>query len=142
LPLARRVAQRAIEAGLASDEIVYVALWLQLLERKFNAASDGTVEEAYATVEESSGWPAKLRAWARRKLSDNELIAAARSTSERTEASFYIAMNEQVAGKPGSAERLREVAKSPAIELMEVGIARDLLAPPQKYALPSSVVVP
>jgi len=142
LQLARSTAQRAIEAGLSSDEIVYVALWLQLLERRFKAASDGTVEEAYASIEETSGWPAKLRAWARRKLTDSELIAAARSAAERIEASFYIAMNDQVLGKPGSAERLREVAKSPAIDLMEVSIARDLLAPPQRFTVPASVTVP
>ncbi len=142
LQLARSAAQKALEAGLSSDEIVYVALWLQLLERKFKAVSDGTVEEAYASIEAGSGWPAKLRAWARRKLTDAELVAAARNTSERTEASFYIAMNDQVAGKPGSTDRLREVAGSPAIDLMEVGIARDLLATPQKYVVPSSVVVP
>jgi tetratricopeptide (TPR) repeat protein len=142
LPGARAAAQRAIEASLGPDEIVYVALWLQLLERKFNVPSDGTVEEAYASIDDSAGWPTKLRAWARHRLSDADLIAAAKDPSERTEASFYVAMNEQVSGKPDALARLKEVASSPAIDLLEVSIARDLVAGPSQYALPPQVKVP
>lgn len=142
LPAARAAAQRAIDAGLASDEMVYVALWLQLLERRFATPSDGTVEEAYAAIDESSGWPARLRAWARGKISDQELVSAARDPAERTEATFYVAMSEQLSGKPEAQGRLRDVATSAAIDLMEVAIARDLLAPTKSYRLPPSVVVP
>ncbi|MFZ5890963.1 MAG: tetratricopeptide repeat protein [Myxococcota bacterium] len=139
---ARAAAQRALEASLGSDEIVYVALWLQLLERKFNAPSDGTVEEAYASIDDSSRWPAKLRAWARRRISNADLLAAARDASERTEAAFYIAMSDHVAGKSDASNQLRAVAGSPAIDLMEVGIARDLLATPRKYTPPANVAIP
>jgi cellulose synthase operon protein C len=139
---ARAAAQRAIEASLGSDEIVYVALWLQLLERKFNAPSDGTVEEAYASIDDSSRWPTKLRAWARRRISNADLIAAARDASERTEAAFYIAMSDHVSGKSEASNQLKLVAGSPAIDLMEVGIARDLLATPRKYTPPPNVAIP
>jgi hypothetical protein len=139
---ARAAAQRAIEASLASDEIVYVALWLQLLERKFNAPSDGTVEEAYASIDDSSRWPNKLRAWARRRITNADLLAAARDASERTEAAFYIAMREHVGGKADASNQQRQVAGSPAIDLMEVGIARDLLAAPHKYTPPPNVAIP
>ncbi|MGC4090323.1 MAG: hypothetical protein QM756_21080 [Polyangiaceae bacterium] len=113
---ARAAAQRAIEASLGPDEIVYVALWLQLLERKFNAPSDGTVEEAYASIDDSSRWPIKLRAWARRRISNADLLAAARDASERTEATFYIAMLDHVAGKSEASSQLKQVAGSPAID--------------------------
>lgn len=142
LAAARAAAQRAIEASLAPDEIVYVALWLQLLERKFNAPSDGTVEEAYASIDDSSRWPNKLRAWARRRISNADLLAAARDPSERTEAAFYIAMSEHVAGKSDASNQLKQVAASPAIDLMEVGIARDLLSTPRKYTPPPNVAIP
>ncbi len=142
LAAARAAAQRAIEASLAPDEIVYVALWLQLLERKFNAPSDGTVEEAYASIDDSSRWPAKLRAWARRRISNADLLAAARDPSERTEAAFYIAMSDHVSGKSDASNQLKQVAGSPAIDLMEVGIARDLLAAPHKYTPPPNVAIP
>lgn len=143
LPAARAAAQRALEASLGSDEIVYIALWLQLLEKKFNAPSDGTVEEAYSSIDDASGWPTRLRSWARRRISDAELLAAARDHSERTEASFYVAMREQTAGKVAEASaRLKDVASSPAIDLMEVAIARDLVAGAKNYTLPAGVALP
>ena len=145
LRAARRAAQRAVAANLSSEDLVYVALWLQLVERKLNVPSDGTVEEAYAGVDENSGWPARLRAWARGKLSDQDLASAARSASEKTEATFYAAMLKLQAGGDSSKD-LERVAQSPAIDLVEVTIARDLLAmrnkPAPDYKLPASVKLP
>jgi hypothetical protein len=145
LRAARRAAQRAVAANLGSEDLVYVALWLQLVEKKLNVPSDGTVEEAYAGVDENSGWPARLRAWARGKLSDQELLNAARSPSEKTEATFYIAMLKLQTGGDSSKE-LERVAQSPAIDLVEVTIARDLLAmrnkPAPDYKLPPTVKLP
>ncbi|HLV65401.1 MAG TPA: tetratricopeptide repeat protein [Polyangiaceae bacterium] len=142
LQAARAAAQRAIEASLGPDEIVYVALWLQLLERRLKVPSDGTVEEAYATIEEASGWPAKLRAWARGKLSDVDLHAVARDEAERTEARFYTALAKLPPGAPEARVALREIATSGAVDLMEVTIARDLLAPPTTYVLPERIAIP
>jgi len=145
LRASRRAAQRAVAANLASEDLVYVALWLQLVEKKLNVPSDGTVEEAYAGVDENSGWPARLRAWARGKLSDQDLASAARSASEKTEATFYAAMLKLQTGGDSSKD-LERVAQSPAIDLVEVTIARDLLAmrnkPAPDYKLPASVKLP
>ena len=145
LSAARRAAQRAVAAGLSSEDLVYVALWLQLVEKKLNVASDGTVEEAYAGVDENSGWPARLRAWARGKLSDQDLANSARSASEKTEATFYAAMLKLQSGGDSSKD-LERVAQSPAIDLVEVTIARDLLAmrtkPAPDYKLPGNVKLP
>src|SRR6478609_4006111 len=145
LRASRRAAQRAVAANLPSEDLVYVALWLQLVERKLNVPSDGTLEEAFAGVDENSGWPARLRAWARGKLSDQELANAARSASEKTEATFYAAMRKLQAGSDSSKD-LERVAQSPSIELVEVTIARDLLAmrnkPATDYKLPAGVKLP
>jgi hypothetical protein len=145
LGAARRAAQRAVAAGLSSEDLVYVALWLQLVEKKLNVPSDGTVEEAYAGVDENSGWPARLRAWARGRLSDQDLATAARSASEKTEATFYAAMLKLQTGADSSKD-LERVAQSPAIDLVEVTIARDLLAMRGKtsldYKLPPNVKLP
>lgn len=141
LQAARSAAQRAIETSLPAEEIVYVALWLQLLEKRMSVPSDGTVEEAYATISDASGWPSTLRAWGRGKLSDAELLAAARDAAQRTEAAFYLAMN-QKSPKAASNPALEDVASSTAIELMEVTIARDLVAGRGDYKLPPSVAVP
>lgn len=145
LGASRRAAQRAVAANLASEDLVYVALWLQLVERKLNVPSDGTLEEAFAGVDENSGWPARLRAWARGKLTDQELQNAARSASEKTEATFYAAMRKLQAGADSSKD-LERVAQSSAIDLVEVTIARDLLAmrnkPATDYKLPAGVKLP
>jgi len=145
LSAARRAAQRAVAANLGGEDLVYVALWLQLVEKKLNVPSDGTVEEAYAGVDENSGWPARLRAWARGKLSDQELASAARSASEKTEATFYAAMLKLQTGGDSSKD-LERVVQSPAIDLVEVTIARDLLAmrnkPAPDYKLPTTVKLP
>jgi tetratricopeptide (TPR) repeat protein len=145
LRAARRATQRAIDAGLAGDDLVYVALWLQLVEKKLNVPSDGTAEEAYAAIDDNAGWPAKLRSWARGKLSDQELAAAARTASERTEAAFYTAMAKFETGHEGLKD-IEVVARSPAIDLVEVTIARDLLAlrerPAPDYKLPPNVALP
>jgi len=145
LSAARRAAQRAVAAGLGSDDLVYVALWLQLVEKKLNVPSDGTVEEAYAGIDDNAGWPAKLRAWARGKLSDQDLMNTAHSAGERTEAMFYVAMAKLQAGSDTSKD-LERVAQSPAIDLVEVSIARDLLAMRGKsapdYKLPPNVALP
>jgi hypothetical protein len=145
LGAARRAVQRAVAAGLGSDDLIYVALWLQLVEKKLNVPSDGTVEEAYAEIDDNSGWPAKLRAWARGKFTDQELENAARSTGERTEAAFYVAMS-KLEGGADSSKELERVAQSPAIDLVEVTIARDLLAlrakPAPDYKLPANLALP
>jgi tetratricopeptide (TPR) repeat protein len=146
LQAARAAVQRAIDAGLSSEDMVYVALWLQLLEKKLNVPSDGSIEEAYATIDENSGWPAKLRAWARGKLTEAELIAAARDRSQRTEALFYTVMSRTIRGTDNNLAELEQVAQSEAIDLVEVKIARDLLALRAKAApdlkLPANVDVP
>ena len=65
---------------------------------------------------------------------------------QRTEALFYAAMASHAAGKSDAAlPKLREVAQSDAIELVEVTIARDLIAQQSKrldVQLPKNVEVP
>jgi len=142
---AARVALRqARDAGLADEDVVYAALWLKLLELRSGSASDGSAEEALAAIDDDSGWPAKLAAWARGKLSDEQLSKSARTRVQKTEAKFYSAMLKRAKGSTEVKKELSEVAKSEAIELVEVTIARDLIAQdtPLAMALPDGVAVP
>jgi hypothetical protein len=140
----RKATLRAREATLPADEMVYVALWLLLLERKSGVPSDGTVEEALASFDEANGWYGKLRAWGRGKLDDAGLLAAAVSKVEKTEALFYVAMNRYVRGDKSAAADLKKVAESEAYDLFEVGIARDVLAAERgvSFRLPVNVTAP
>jgi tetratricopeptide (TPR) repeat protein len=140
LDAARDAVRRAIDASLSDEDVVYPALWLQLLEKKLRVPSDGTAEEAFGAVDEGSGWPAKLRSWARGKLTDKELLAAARDRAQQTEAAFYIDMATNGFASP----KLKQIADSP-VDLMEVAIARDLVAqakPPVNVQLPPDVALP
>lgn len=143
LRAARDSVRRAVSADLADEDTVYAALWLKLLEQRLKVTSDGTAEEALAQIDTQSGWTAKLAAWGRGKLSSQQLLAEAESRIERVEATFYLAMSGPL--DQGSLEKLEEVASSEAIQLVEVTIARDLLASREKRPkpkLPPNVQLP
>jgi tetratricopeptide (TPR) repeat protein len=143
LAAARAAVQRAIDAALDDDDLIYPTLWLQLLERKLNVQGDGTAEAAYAAVDEAGGWVAKLRAWGRGRIGNEQLIKSARTRVEVTEAKFYTAMAAHVRGNAAlSIPKLKEVAASEAIDLVEVAIARDLVAAKLELSLPPNVRVP
>ncbi len=146
LSAARDAVHHAIDAQLSDEDIIYVALWLKLLEKQLNVPSDGTAEEAFATISDASGWPAKLRAWGRGHLDDQALVQAAQGTAQRTEAKFYAAMAKHANGQPDALPQLKEVAQSAAVDLVEVTIAKDLLARQhggsQQLKLPDNVAIP
>ena len=147
LTVARAAVERAVNAGMSGDDLVYPALWLQLLEKKLRVPSSGAVEDAYSGINDKSGWPARLRAWATGRLNDAELLAAAKDRAQRTEAIFYAAMSRHAQGSAEAAKAgFEQVVKSEAIDLVEVSIARDLLAayekPQKDFKLPANIVVP
>lgn len=147
LTSARSVVQRAIDADLEDEDLIYVTLWLQLLERQLKVQGDGTAEAAYAAIDGASGWVGKLKAWGRGKLTSEELLKSATNRVEATEAKFYTAMANHTRGERDALlPPLREVASSEAIELVEVTIARDLLSELTQTAvkprLPPEVRIP
>jgi hypothetical protein len=144
LRTARDSVRRAVSADLADEDTVYAALWLKLLEQRLRVQSDGTAEEALAKIDApATGWVAKLAAWGRGRLSAQDLLRQATSRVEQVEATFYVAMSNP--GDEHAVDKLREVAGSEAIDLVEVTIARDLLATREKYPkprLPPNVALP
>lgn len=141
LPAARAALKRGIEADVPEEDLVYGGLWVLLLERELRAPTDGTAERALRGGDRGS-WVAKLSLWANGKLSDAELASSAQNAAQRVEAAFYAAMAKKVAGDPGAEESLRQVAKSPVIDLLEVHLAREMLAPQLSAELPGGVKLP
>lgn len=140
---ARDSVRRAMAAELADEDTIYAALWLKLLEGRLGVASDGTVERALAGIETSTGWTAALTAWGRGKWSDAQLLSRASNRTEKVEAMFYLAMS--APRSEDSLSQLKKVAGSEAIQLVEVMIARDLLAHTKKRqppSLPSRIRLP
>src|SRR5690606_17586240 len=96
-----------------SEDVVYIALWQRLLERRLGARSDGAPEEALASATDAVGWVETLRRWGRGQLDDQALLRAAQSPVERAEALFYAGMSLRSAASPdGGQKELREVAQS------------------------------
>jgi cellulose synthase operon protein C len=146
LAIARSAVQRGVESSLPAEDLVYLALWLKLLEKQLAVPSDGSAEDALTSLEDATGWIAKLRAWGRGKLTDAELVAQAQDRVERTEASFYVAMSKRARGDQAAYAELARVAKSETVNLVEIGIARDLVAlhagAETGLRLPASVELP
>lgn len=143
----RLALRHALEANIEGATLVYAALWQRLLEQRVGAASDGTVEEAFGRVLGETGWPGILAQWGTGRLSDEQLVSHAGTASERVEARFYVAMKQFAQnGSASNKAELQTVATSPAIELIEVRIARDLTskgaATGDRPPLPKGIVLP
>jgi cellulose synthase operon protein C len=139
---ARAALARGLEGDVAEEDLVYAGLWLWLLERELKVPTDGTAEAALKTSQNRASWTSKLAAWAGGKLSDADLGTAAQTSSQKVEAAFYTAMGRKVSGDPAGTERLKDVVKSPVIDLLEVQLARELLAPRMATEMPRGVRIP
>src|SRR5262249_29370035 len=123
LVAARAALKRGLEGDAPEEDLTYGGLWVLLLERELKVPTDGTAERALRAGGNHASWPSKLAAWANGKLSDADLATLAQNTSQRVEADFYTALARKAAGDPSAVDRLRAVAKSPIIDLLEVQLA-------------------
>jgi tetratricopeptide (TPR) repeat protein len=142
---ARAAVNRGLAGELPDDDLVYAALWLLFTEKDTKARSDGTASKALASIKDDGRWSSRLSLWGLGRMKDADLVAAARTVGQKTEASFYTALSRKVAGDGAADKALAEVAKSPAIDLVEVQLARDLLAGPSRFSngpTPPGVAIP
>lgn len=141
LPSARAALKLGVEAGVEADDLVYAGLWAHLLERELKVQGDGTTEQAMKAGQQRGAWTSKLVSWATGRLSDTELRGAANNAVQRTEVDFYLGMASRIAG--AGDDGLKKVAASPILELLEVQLARELLAPKSASpALPKGLALP
>ncbi len=142
----RKTVQLAMEADLAADDRIYLAVWLRLAERSLKLPGNGLVEDALENTGDSERWPQRLRGWALGTVRDGELQSSARSALEQSEAQLYLAFVPFFTGdKATAATRLEGLRKSPGIDLIELVIARDLLrkqAGRRPSALPARFKLP
>ena len=121
---------RAMQTSIDDDDLVYVALWVQLLERQVKEKSGGEdlTAKALRSIKTGPSWTSKLAQWGLGKLDDPSLLAHARDASQRVEAAFYVAMRKHVQGDPLAIAELQKIAKGPAIQLVETHIAQEMTA--------------
>ncbi|KYF48587.1 hypothetical protein BE08_28975 [Sorangium cellulosum] len=142
LPSARRALKRGLEENVSEEDLVYGGLWVLLLERIVGVATDGTAGRALEGSVSRPSWTGRLASWANGRISDADLNKLAQSAAQRVEAQFYIAMARKAAGDASADERLRAVSKSPVIDLLEVHIAREMLAPELRLDVPRNASLP
>ncbi len=141
LDAGRAALKQGLDADINQEDRIYAGLWLQLLQRQTRAPVDETITRALTVTGERDSWVVKLANWAMGKMTDDALNAAAQNTSQKVEAEFYTAMSHRVGSDPTNDALLRRVANSPVIDLIEVQLAKDLLAPSFRIDLPPSAKV-
>lgn len=139
--LSRRSIEAAVELSASSESLVYISLWHRALERRLGGDSDGMWRQALDQAGSTSGWVDAVRRFGLGEFDADTLGRRARSIPERTEVSFYQAL----LGAAPEAERhaqLEQVAKSTALDLLEVGIARQMVSGPLHVELPKGIELP
>lgn len=129
LRLAQSGLARGVSAQLEREDLVYYALWTRLLERESKQPAEGLAEKLLAQSDGDPRWLGKIAAFGLGKLPAAALLQAATTPSQRAEAYFYGAMERRLQGDAkGTEEGLRKTLAEGGLDLMEVGLARDLLS--------------
>lgn len=136
LAAARDGLSRGLNAELPREDTVYYAAWVRVLERQMKnapaAAAESTAERVLVDASSDPRWIGRVAAFGAGKLKAAELVAAAQTPTQKTEALFYSAMDRRIAGDAkGADEYLKQVVSSPGLDLMEVALARELLSGPR-----------
>ncbi len=123
---------RGVGAELPREDLVYYAMWVRALERQQKATGESLAERVLVEASGDPRWIGRVAAFGAGKLKANELVAAAQTPTQKTEALFYTAMDRRAAGDArGADEQLKQVITSPGLDLMEVALARELLSGPR-----------
>ena len=135
---------RASAAEMPAEDLVYSALWVRLLERKLKVPFDALPERILSQSQGEGGWVGRIAAFGAGKLAAGELVSAAKTPAERTEALFYGAFERLIAGDSKGAEAgFKQTLSSDGAELVEVDLARELLGGrPSPGQPPANVVIP
>jgi tetratricopeptide (TPR) repeat protein len=132
LAAARDGLVRGVASELGRDDLVYDALWVRLIERQQRKGDDPTAERILLGAAEDPRWIGKIAAFGAGKLKAPDLVAAAQTPTQKTEALFYAAIDRRVSGDPkGADEGLRKVISSPGLDLIEFSLAREILDGPR-----------
>ncbi len=129
LKAARDGLARGLSVELDSEDLIYYALWVRLLERQLRAPTDGVADRIFASILDDGRWSGRLAAFGAGILKPQDLVTSAKTPAQKTEALFYAAADRRAAGDAkGGDDGLRQVLGASGIDLMEVAIAREILS--------------
>lgn len=131
---ARAGLRRGGSSDLTDEDLVYLALWTRAAEKQMKLPSSGDAEKVFAGVADDGRWIGRLAAFGAGKLKADDLIASAKTPAQQTEAYFYAALEHRAAGDAAGAQALfQKTLGSGGVDLMEVGLARDISSGPKAY---------
>ncbi len=131
---ARAGLHRGASSDLSDEDLVYLALWSRATEKQMKLVTDGDADKVFASIPDDGRWIGRLCAFAAGKIKEADLAKSAKTPAQKTEATFYIALDHRAAGDvAGSQNLLKQALSSGGVDLMEVGLARDILAGPKAY---------
>ena len=134
LPSARDGLKRGLASDLEEEDLVYLALWVHFLEKQLHATTDGAAERVFGSILDDGQWIGRLAAFGAARIKGDDLVASAKTPSQRTEALFYVGLERRAAGDAKGAEAaLKQVLTAGGIDLMEVSLTRDLLDGPRAH---------
>lgn len=123
--------RHALAADLSDEDLVYLALWTRAVERQMKTPTDGDADKVFASIPDDGLWTGKLAAFGAGKIKANDLIASAKTLSQKTEALFYAGLDRRSAGDNAGATALfKQSMAAGGVDLVEIGLARDILAGP------------
>jgi tetratricopeptide (TPR) repeat protein len=126
---ARDGLSRGLGAELPREDIVYYAIWVRVLERQMKQSGESTADRVLVEAASDPRWIGRVAAFGAGRLKAQELLAAAQTPTQKTEALFYSAMDRRISGdQKGADDALKQVVGSPGLDLMEVALARELLS--------------
>lgn len=129
---AREALARGVALDLEGGDLVYYAMWVRALEKQQKAPTDGTADKVLAQLKDDGRWIGRIAAFGLGLVKADDLVAAAKTPAQKTEALFYAAIERRAQGdvKAGD-DALRQAVQAGGLELMEVAIARDILSGPK-----------
>ena len=146
LKSARDGLQRGLSAEVEADDLIYYALWVRLLERQLRTPTDGIADRIFTASLDNGRWVGRLAAFGAGLVKAEDLLEAAKTPSQKTEALFYAAMDRRAAGDAKGADLgLKQVMAAGGVDLIEVAITRDLLSGPKSEVggpLPPGIALP
>lgn len=130
---AREALGRGLALDIEPDGLVYEAVWVRLLERQMKVTPMDPAAERILTYAAKTDlrWPGKIAAFGLGTISADDLRAAAKTPAQQTEALFYAAVAQRSQGDARANDTLKQVIAGGGLDLVEVTLARDMLAGPR-----------
>ncbi len=137
LPDAHAAMDQELALGVDAADLVYSATWVRLLERSQKVPTDASLDRLFTPWFDTTRWVGRIAEFSAGKRSSDNLIKAARTSSERCEAWFYAGLEKEIRGDAAGARAAYDRAHHEGgVTLVEYDLAAHKLKPTAALAVP------